>query len=219
MDLATAENPIARVSNCGYMNATSSCRKWPHADCSDGEADARAAEDGRTLRKNRLPVGGRNGTDSTRAPPGACSSPSVGACGRRARTAVPLGAYSHREGLSVPRSAPRLFDVHLLRPDTARGQTRPSARAVGGLSAGWQRSCVRGCAGAARVRPSPDTHATRGGARVVIHPHGRWARWLGRGALPALCIAIPPCTTAAPAGGAHAGGGVREQPWRLLGRS
>ena len=61
------------------------------------------------------------------------------------------------------------------------------------------------------MRPSPHTHATRGGARDVIHPHGRWARWLGRGALPALCIAIPRCTTAAPAGGAHAGGGVRER--------
>jgi len=201
MDLATAENPIARVSNCGYMNATSSCRKWPHADCSDGEADARAAEDGRTLRKNRLPVGGRNGTDSTRAPPGACSSPSVGACGRRARTAVPLGAYSHREGLSVPRSSPRLFDVQVLRPDTALCQSR--RRAFRWLAALMR---ARVCGGGSRAPESRHTRHARwgtcrntpawplgalarpGGAACVVHRHPPmhdrgpgWRRSCGRG--------------------------------------
>ena len=57
------------------------------------------------------------------------------------------------------------------------------------------------------MRPCPATHAKRGAACVVSHPHGLSARWLGRGALAALCTAIPPRTTAAPAGGAHAGGG------------
>ena len=74
---------------------------------------------------------------------------------------------------------------------------------------GWRRSCGWGCAGAAPVRPRPNTHATHGAACVVSHAHDLCARWLGRGALPALCITIPPCTTAAPAGGAHVAGGVR----------
>ena len=183
------------------MYVTSSCRKWPHADCSDGEADARAAEDGRTLRKNRLPVGGRNGTDSTRAPPGACSSPSVGACGRRLRTAVPLGAYSHREGLSVPRSAPRLFDVQVLRPDTALCQSR--RRAFRWLAALMR---ARVCGGGSRAPESRHTRHARwgtcrntpawplgalarpGGAACVVHRHPPmhdrgpgWRRSCGRG--------------------------------------
>ena len=185
----------------GTMYVTSSCRKWPHADCSDGEADARAAEDGRTLRKNRLPVGGRNGTDSTRAPPGACSSPSVGACGRRARTAVPLGAYSHREGLSVPRSSPRLFDVQVLRPDTALCQSR--RRAFRWLAALMR---ARVCGGGSRAPESRHTRHARwgtcrntpawplgalarpGGAACVVHRHPPmhdrgpgWRRSCGRG--------------------------------------
>ena len=66
------------------------------------------------------------------------------------------------------------------------------------------------------MRPSPAAHAMRGAARAATHAHDRWARGLGRGALTALRITIPPCTTAAPAGGAHAGGVCAGAPWRLL---
>ena len=126
------------------------------------------------------------------------------------RTAVPLGACCHREGLSAP---PKVCSPPSS-PSRCCGQwyTRPSAR-VSGLSAALMRE---GCAGAARVRPSPAAHAMRGAARAATHAHDRWARGLGRGALTALRITIPPCTTAAPAGGAHAGGVCAGAPWRLL---
>jgi hypothetical protein len=131
----------------GSLPCSQSRRKWPHADCSDGEADARAAKG------VNGPLCGRSGKQhrqQTRAPPGACSSPGAGACSRRlAPRCLSAPAVIERACLRPRRSAPRL----VRRPGAAvNGRHGPLPE-----SAGFpRRSCGRGVRGrlaCARVPP------------------------------------------------------------------
>ena len=142
-DLATAENPIvargfARVSNWVHV-----CHK-PHADCSDGEADARAAEG------VNGPLCGRSGKQhrqQTRAPPGACSSPGAGACSRRlAPRCLSAPAVIERACLRPRRSAPRL----VRRPGAAVNGTHGPLPESAGFP---RRSCGRGVRGRPKINP------------------------------------------------------------------
>ena len=73
---------------------------------------------------------------------------------------------------------------------------------------GWRRSCGLGvCGGGSCAPETQHAIASRDAARAVQPPHGLYSRWQGGRALASLFIATSPCTTAALAGGAHAGWG------------
>ena len=200
MDLATAENPIATSIQLWVHACHKRMSEVPHADCSDGEADA-CCRRWTDLAEEPPPRGRQERHRQHTSTTGRVQLAERRSMRPLRSTAVPLGAYSHREGLSVPRSSPRLFDVQVLRPDTALCQSR--RRAFRWLAALMR---ARVCGGGSRAPESRHTRHARwgtcrntpawplgalarpGGAACVVHRHPPmhdrgpgWRRSCGRG--------------------------------------